>query len=283
MIELGKINKLAMVKNTEHGVYLGDKDEKVLLPRKQVPEGLSTGDEISVFVYRDSMDRLIATVNEPLIKLGEIACLKCKDVNKVGAFLDWGLEKDLFMPYKEQTVKAAVGKSYLVALYIDKSNRLSATMKIYDYLSTESSYSKDDKVTGYVYNINPEYGAFVAIDNKFNAMIGKNELLPKIKIGDVVNGRVTNVREDGKLDISMKEKAYIQMDEDAVIVLRTIEEYGGVLPFSDKASPEVIKRELNMSKNQFKRAVGRLLKEGKVSIGEKSIRRIEVSKDEERN
>ncbi len=283
MIELGKINRLKMVKSTEHGMYLSDDEERILLPKKQVPDESKAGDEIEVFVYRDSKDRLIATINSPLVKVSEVAFLKCKEVTKIGAFFDWGLEKDLFMPFKEQTVRALAGKSYLVAAYIDKSDRICATMKIYDYLSNQSPYVRDDKVRGYIYNINPEYGAFVAVDNKYNAMIGRNELLPNVKIGDSIDARVIKVREDGKLDISMREKAYIQMDTDAVIVLKAIDEFGGVLPFSDKASAEVIKREMNMSKNQFKRAVGRLLKEGKISIGEKSIRRIEVKKDEERN
>lgn len=273
MIELGKLNSLTIVKKTDFGVYLGSEQEKVLLPKKQVPEGYDIGDSIEVFVYKDSMDRLISTTNKPKVMLGELALLKCKDVNQVGAFLDWGLEKDLFLPFKEQTVRMHPGAECLVAVYIDKSDRLCATMKIYDYLSCDSPYKRDDHVTGFVYDINPEYGAFVAVDNKYNGMIAKNELFSTLKIGKTVKARVTKVREDGKMDLSTKEKAYLQMDEDSVIVMNIIEEFGGVLPFNDKASPEVIKREMCMSKNQFKRAVGRLLKEDKIIIGENSIRK----------
>lgn len=272
MIELGRINNLKIVKKTDFGVYLGDDTQKVLLPRKQVPQEAAIGDEIEVFVYKDSQDRLISTTNTPKVMVGELAVLTCKDVGKIGAFLDWGLEKDLFMPFKEQTIKARPGHEYLVAVYVDKSERLCATMKIYDYLSCESSYAKDDNITGYVYDINPEYGAFVAVDNKYNGMISKAEVFKNLKIAECVSGRVVNVREDGKLDLSIREKAYLQMDADATIVLNIIDEFGGVLPFNDKASPEVIKREMCMSKNQFKRAVGRLLKEDKIIIGESSIR-----------
>ncbi len=273
MIELGKLNTLKMISKTEFGIYLGSKAQKVLLPKKQVPEGINFGDSLEVFVYKDSSDRLIATVNRPKVMLSQVALLKCKEVGKIGAFMDWGLEKDLFMPFKEQTVKVKAGHDYLVSVYVDKSDRLCATMKIYDYLENQSPYEKDDRVTGYVYDINPEFGAFVAVDNRYNAMIGRSELFSTVKVGENISARVTNVREDGKLDLSIKQKAYIQMDTDAQLVMQAIEEFGGVLPFSDKASPEVIKREMNMSKNQFKRAVGRLLKEDKIIIGEKSIKK----------
>ena len=147
MIELGKVQKLKVVKEAEFGVYLGQDDEKVLLPKKQVPEGTRIGDEIQVFVYRDSEDRLISTTNVPKIRLGEVALLRVNDVTKIGAFLDWGLEKDLFLSFKEQTTKVVVGHEYLVALYIDKSNRLAATMKVYPYLKLAGDYEVDDVVT----------------------------------------------------------------------------------------------------------------------------------------
>ena len=157
MIELGKVQELEVVRMTERGVYLkakGDKNvESILLPKKQVLENINIGDAIEVFVYRDSEDRLIATINRPLITIGEIALLKVKEITKIGAFLDWGLEKDLFLPFKEQKGKINIGNKYLVALYIDKSNRLCATMKIYNYLSNSSPYSEHDKVKGIIYEI----------------------------------------------------------------------------------------------------------------------------------
>ncbi len=272
MIELGKVQKLKVVKEAEFGVYLGQDDEKVLLPKKQVPEGTRIGDEIQVFVYRDSEDRLISTTNVPKIRLGEVALLRVNDVTKIGAFLDWGLEKDLFLSFKEQTTKVVVGHEYLVALYIDKSNRLAATMKVYPYLKLAGDYEVDDVVTGTVYEIHPDFGAYVAVDNEYQAMIPKREVHTSLKVGDVVEARITSVREDGKLNISPNKKAYLQMDEDGLKIISVIEEYDGVLPYNDKVSPEIIERDFHMSKAAFKRAVGRLYKERKIEITEKSIR-----------
>lgn len=261
----------------DFGVYLGETAESelsVLLPKKQVPEGTKIGDDLEVFIYKDSEDRLIATTGVPKLQVGETAVLEVKEVSKIGAFLDMGLEKDLLLPFKEQNHKVRQGEKCLVALYIDKSQRLAATMRVYAYMSNQSPYKKEDRVTGTVYEIKEELGAFVAVDNQYYGLIPKRELLSSIHEGDVVEARVTKVRDDGKLDLSPKEKAYIQMDADSELVMKVIDEFDGVLPFNDKASPEVIKREFDMSKNAFKRAVGHLLKEGKIKINEKTIERI---------
>ena len=278
MIKLGEKQKLTVVKQVEFGAYLAptmeDVQEKVLLPVKQVPENVQIGDELDVFLYKDSKDRLIATTKEPKLTMGQIAELTVSQVNKFGAFLDWGLEKDLFLPFKQQTFRVKQGDTPLVSLYIDKSERLCATMNVYPYLSTDSSYGKDDKVTGCIYETSPEFGAFVAVDDKYSGLIPKKELYGEVKIGDTVTCRVTGVKEDGKLDLSIREKAYLQMETDAQKVLEVIESFDGVLPFNDKASPEVIRREMQMSKNEFKRAVGHLLKKGMIEIKEKAIRRL---------
>lgn len=276
MIELGKTQCLNVVKKVEFGVYLGTEEDKVLLPAKQVPEDIEVGDAMTVFVYRDSSDRIIATTKTPKVQLGCTAVLKVSQTGKIGAFLDWGLEKDLLLPFKEQTTHVQEGDECLVALYIDKSNRLAATMRVYDYLTNGSSYVKDSAVSGTVIEINPDYGVYLAVDNKYFGMIPKNEVFGKMHIGDTVHGRVTKVREDGKLTISLKQKAYIQMDEDSKAVYDAIAANGGSLPFTDKADPELIKSKFDMSKNAFKRAVGRLLKEGKIEIKKDSI----VSKED---
>ena len=247
MIELGKTQCLNVVKIVDFGIYLGTEEDKVLLPKKQVPQDIEVGDALTVFVYRDSSDRLIATTKTPKLELGQIAKLKVSEVGKIGAFLDWGLEKDLFLPFKEQTTHVEKGDICLTALYVDKSNRLAATMRVYDYLSCDSPYVKDSAVQGTVIEINPDYG-------------------------DTIHGRVSKVRDDHKLSISLKQKAYIQMDEDSSIIYHAIEKRGGSLPFTDKAAPEIIKAEFDMSKNAFKRAVGRLLKEGKIEIAESCIK-----------
>lgn len=281
MIELGKWQSLYMVRKSEHGVYLasdanvrGRDEESVLLPIKQVPEDLAKGQKIEVFIYRDSKDRMIATTNVPQITLGEVKVLKVVSVAKIGAFVDWGLEKDLLLPFAEQTKKVVQGEEVLVALYIDKSGRLALTMNVYEMLRSDSPYQKDDNVTGRVYEISNRFGAFVAVDDMYSALIPAKEVYPDIKIGRIVNARVTQVREDGKLTLSARQKAYMQMDVDAQHVMDIIESFDGVLPFSESASKEVIMRECGMSKNAFKRALGRLYKERKIEIGEKSVRKL---------
>lgn len=277
-MKLGEYEKLTVVKKVDFGVYLGesaDEGNPVLLPEKQVPAGTGIGDEIEVFLYKDSKDRLIATTNRPRLVLGGLAALNVLEVAKIGAFLDWGLEKDLFLPYKEMTSKVQAGDEVLVTLYIDKSRRLCASMKkLYELLSTDAPYRKDDTVNGRIYEFSRDFGTFVAVDDKYSAMIPAHEDCSHLRIGDVVEAKVLGVKPDGKLDITLREKAYLQMDADAERVMEIIEEFAGVLPFTDKASPEVIKRETGLSKNAFKRAVGRLYKERRIQITDHAIRKI---------
>ncbi len=274
MINLGEKQTLKVVKKVDFGVYLSESDgaqEKVLLPIKQVPKGLEVGSEIEVFIYKDSADRLIATTNEPKIMLGDVRMLRVKEVGRIGAFMDWGLEKDVLLPFKEQTKKVKAGDEVLCAMYIDKSSRLCVTMNVYKYLLSQSPYGKDDKVTGTVYEMSDNFGAFVAVDDIYSGLISKKELYGDIGIGDSVSARVISVKEDGRLNLSVREKAYIQMDTDADKILSMISKEGGSIPFTDKASPDLIKEKTGMSKNELKRAVGRLLKEGKIEIKPDSI------------
>ena len=278
MLRLGEIQELKVVKKVDFGVYLaeagGDPEEKVLLPKSQIPADLAVGGSIKCFLYKDSKDRLIATVNTPKLTLGEVGKCKVESVTKIGAFLEWGLEKDLFLPFHEQTFRVKPGDEVLVALYIDKSSRLCATMKIYHYLVKESPYQMEDKVEGTLYEISDNFGAFVAVDDKYSALIPKREFTKDIPVGSHISARVVEVKDDGKLTLAIREKAYMQIASDSDLVMKAIESYDGVLPFNDKASPETIRREMNMSKNEFKRAVGNLLKMGKIEITEKSIREI---------
>lgn len=278
MIKLGEKQKLTVVKKVEFGVYLAESmetaEDRVLLPAKQVPEGTAVGNTLEVFVYRDSQDRMIATTNTPKLVMGEVAELTVSQVTKFGAFLDWGLEKDLLMPFKQQLVKLQPGDNVLASLYIDKSGRLCATMNVYPNLKANSPYKKDDKVRGRVYTISNDFGAFVAVDNIYSALIPKKELYGNVKVGEDITARVTEVKADGRLNLSVRDKAYLQIEKDAQELLSIIDSYDGVLPFNDKVSPEIIKRETGMSKNEFKRAVGNLLKAGKIEIKEKVIRRL---------
>lgn len=277
MIELGKIQRLQVLREKSFGVYVGEPgsgDAAVLLPKKHVPQGTKTGDELDVFIYKDSEDRLIATTETPILQVGEVAVLEVKDVSKIGAFLDMGLEKDLLLPFKEQNHRVKAGEKCLVALYVDKSNRLAATMKVYAYMSNQSPYKKDDWVTGTIYEISEKLGAFVAVDNRYYGLIPRGEMFAPFREGEVVEARVTKVRSDGKLDLSPKAKAYQQMETDAELVMKKVDQMGGSLPFNDRVSPEVIREQFGLSKNAFKRAVGRLLKEGRITITEKTIERV---------
>ncbi len=275
-MRLGEKQKLVIVKKVDFGVYLAETEkggagERVLLPAKQTPQGASVGDTLEVFLYKDSSDRLIATTRQPALTLHEVGRLRVLTVGKIGAFLDWGLEKDLLLPFREQTRKVQEGESCLVALYIDKSGRLCATMNVYEYLSADSPYQKDDRVEGTVYETSREFGAFVAVDDKYSARIPKKELYGEVRIGEKISARVAEVKPDGRLDLSVREKAYLQIGTDAEKIMQMLECGGGLLPFTDKASPELIRSRMQMSKNEFKRAVGHLLKEGKICITEDGI------------
>lgn len=269
--ELGKKRTLMVVKKVDFGVYLGTNEERVLLPKRQVPKGIEIGDPVEVFLYKDSDDRIIATTQTPKITMGELKVLTVVDTGRIGAFLDWGLPKDLLLPFKEQTKKVSKGDEVLVALYVDKSERLCATMKVYSRLRTDSEYQKDDEVQGTVYELSDNFGVFVAVDNQYSALIPKREAFGNLKVGDRVTARVTKVREDGKLDLSVRKNAFLQMDDDADMLLKMMKENGGKIPFTDKSDAELIKEKLGISKNAFKRAVGRLLKEHKIQINKNDI------------
>ncbi|MBF1006052.1 MAG: S1 RNA-binding domain-containing protein [Lachnospiraceae bacterium] len=281
-MRLGYTQTLVAVKKTDFGLFLTDIDKKddknralgdeVLLPKNQVTEDMRVGSEIEVFLYKDSEDRMIATRLVPYIKIGEIKKLKVKEVNKIGAFLDWGLPKDLLLPFKEQIYEIKPGDEILVTVYIDLSDRLCATMDLYSRLSLLPPYQRDDMVKGTVYQVHEQFGAYVAVDNKYSALVPKKELHRELKPGDEIEARVLEVKEDGKLDLSLRQKAYVQMDADSALILDKLKQAGGSLPYQDKSSAEEIKEEFNLSKAAFKRAIGRLYKERMIVIEKDGIR-----------
>jgi len=281
-MRLGYTQTLVAVKKTDFGLFLTDiekKDDKnralgdeVLLPKNQVTEDMRVGSEIEVFLYKDSEDRMIATRLVPYIKIGEIKKLRVKEVNKIGAFLDWGLPKDLLLPFKEQIYDIKSGDEILVTVYIDLSDRLCATMDLYSRLSLLPPYQRDDMVKGTVYQVHEQFGAYVAVDNKYSALVPKKELHRELKPGDEIEARVLEVKEDGKLDLSLRQKAYVQMDADSALILDKLKQAGGSLPYQDKSSADEIKEEFNLSKAAFKRAIGRLYKERVIVIEKDGIR-----------
>lgn len=281
-MRLGYTQTLVAVKKTDFGLFLTDIEKKedknrdtedeVLLPKNQVTEDMRVGSEIEVFLYKDSEDRMIATRLVPFIKIGEIKKLRVKEVNKIGAFLDWGLPKDLLLPFKEQIYDIKSGDEILVTVYIDLSDRLCATMDLYSRLSLLPPYQKDDMVKGTVYQVHEQFGAYVAVDNKYSALVPKKELHCELKPGEEIEARVLEVKEDGKLDLSLRQKAYVQMDADSALILDKLKQAGGSLPYQDKSSAEEIKEEFNLSKAAFKRAIGRLYKERVIVIEKDGIR-----------
>lgn len=275
MIELGKIQKLKIIREAEIGIYLNTSEDSeyndILLPLKQVPQEANIGDEIEVFVYRDSEDRLIATINTPKVTLGELAVLKVIEITEIGAFLDWGLEKDLLLPFNEQVLKVEKGRKYLFGLYLDKSDRISATMYIEKLLSSDSPYKENDQVTGIIYSIKEDFGALVAVDNQYFGLIHASDFYGNYKVGSKVSTRVVKAREDGKLDLSLREKAFKQVEIDAEFILRLLDRNDGFLPFNDHSSPEEINKQFTMSKGAFKKAIGNLFKARRIKITKEGI------------
>ncbi|ONI39177.1 RNA-binding protein [Candidatus Epulonipiscium fishelsonii] len=276
MLELGKVQNLMVIQESDFGLYLAeDQDElqdKVLLPNAEIPEGTKLGDKIDVFLYKDTQDRIVATCKEPLLKLGEVAFLEVAEVTDIGAFLKWGLIKDLLLPFKEQLVKVEAGKSYVVGLYIDKTDRLCATMKVYNLLSSESPYIINKMTRGLVYRQTPEHGVFVAVDGKYHGLIINKEIYREYNIGDWIDIRIKNVRPDGKLELTERRQVNSQMEIDANQIMTILKKEDGFLPLNDKSNPNIIKEKLKMSKASFKRAVGRLLKEGVVEFANNGIK-----------
>ena len=275
MIEIGKMQKLQLIRKTEMGAYLNyqnakDRDD-ILLPKNEVPQEIELGDEIEIFVYRNSEDKIIASVSKPKLTIGELGLLRVVETTNFGAFLDWGLQKDLLLPLREQVGKISIGDLCLVGLYINNSNKICATMYIYNLLSTESPYKQNDRVRGTVYSINRDIGIFVAVDNKYHGLIHNNELYGNYAIGDYIEVRVKKVREDGKLELSFRKEAYNEIESDAQKIMARLKLSGGTLPINDNSSPDYIKAELNISKRAYKRAIGRLLKEGAIKITEEGI------------
>lgn len=271
MYNLGEFQKLFIKRFKNNGAYIGLKEIKnekldILLPKKEVLETDKIGDEIEVFVYKDNQARFVATRKIPKISLGKLETLEVMDISKIGAFLDWGLEKELFLPFKEQSMKLEKGRKYLVALYIDKSERLCATMKIRDYLTSDSPYKEGEWVEGIIYSIHKDYGAFVAVDKKYDAMIENKDIVGVLEIGEPINFRISKVKKDGRLNLVLKNLSHIEINDNANILFNIIKDRGGFLDLNDKSDPDKIKDICGMSKSSFKKAVGRLLKMKKLNL-----------------
>lgn len=277
---LGTPRELVVIREAAPGYYLGEneaagKNDQVLLPGREVKVRLEPGSRVRVFLYLDSEDRLTATENMPLIIKDQAAALQVRDVGKIGAFLDWGLPKDLMLPFREMTRHPKKGDRILVRLYIDKTGRLAASMRdLHKFLRTDSSYKKGDEVSGRVYEFGHDFGTFVAVDDIYDAMIPRSEDTSDLGIGDEIRLHVNEVKPDGKLSVSRRGRAFEEIESDAGKVMEVIGSYAGALPFTERADPAVIKRETGLSKAAFKRAVGHLYKQHLITIEDGHIRRI---------
>ncbi|MDD4439183.1 MAG: S1-like domain-containing RNA-binding protein [Tissierellia bacterium] len=280
MIKLGEMQELEVAKKVDIGIYLKSEDnekpeDRVLLPKKQVPADTKIGDKIKVFVYRDSNDRIIATVKRPKITMGKIAPLKVVEMSRIGAFLNWGLEKDLFLPFKEQIGDIKLNGEYMVGLYIDKSDRLCATMNLFKVLRTDSPYKVNDNVKGTVFSLKRGLGAMVAVDGKYLGLIHEGEIVKPLHSGQSVEVRVSNIKEDGKLDLSLKDAPRLQIDKDSEKILKALIKNKGSLSLNDDSSPEEINRILGMSKSSFKKAAGRLMKRSVIIMTKNGIKMLD--------
>lgn len=274
MYKLGIEQTLIIKRITSVGAFLNTdmaEEDDVLLPKKYLKKSKKPGDEVRVFVYKDNENRPVATTLKPKIQLGGLAILQVKDLTKIGAFLDWGLDKDLLLPFDEQVGGIKKYDYHLVALYLDKSQRFSATMKLDAYFDKNPPYKENDWVDGIIYAFNRDIGAFIIVDGKYNALLSAGEIEGIPKVGDHVHLRVKNVKDDGKLDLSHMNRSHETIGLDSEKIYNILKDNGGFLRINDKSNPKLIFSIFKMSKAQFKRAVGRLYKQRRIRIGEDGI------------
>ena len=272
MVAIGDYNDLEIIKQVDFGVYLDSDDGEILLPAKYLPAQYQLGDRIRVFVYRDSEDRIIATTLEPKAKVGDFAALPVKDATNYGAFLDWGLEKDLFVPFSNQRDKMQPGRTYLVYLYLDEnSDRIVATAKYEKYLRQDTPQLSEGQEVDLLVAGFSDLGIKVIINNQYLGMLYKNEVFRPLSVGEKTRGYIRKIREDHKIDVSLQKAGYEEVSDAADLVLDKLKAAGGKLALSDKSSPEEIYAALGMSKKTFKKAIGSLYREGKITLSEASI------------
>ena len=273
MLKIGQYNELKVSHKVDFGVYLQSDRAEILLPKKYVPEGTEPGQVLNVFVYTDSEDRLIATTLKPYATVGEFAYLKAKAVNNVGAFLDWGLEKDLFVPFKEQEKKMEEGRSYVVFIYLDlNSDRIAASAKLNKFIEKEDIDLVEGDVCELLIANQTDLGYNAIINNRYMGVIYKNEIFQPINTGDRLRGYVKRVREDKKIDLSLQKTGGEGADDARTKVLKVLKENNGFLPLTDNSSPEEITRALAMSKKAFKKAIGGLYRERLIDLAEDGIK-----------
>lgn len=272
MFLIGRYNTLKIARITASGAFLETGEGDVLLPGKFIPEGAEPGDSIDVFIYRDSEDRLVATVQKPRAVVGEFALLRVKDTTRVGAFLDWGLDKDLLLPFGEQPSPVKKGEQVLVRLYLDNSGRIAASARLEKFLRpADGSLSEGDDVELQPYSFT-DLGAKVVINNSYGGLLFRNELYARPVKGERLRGYVRKIRDDGKIDVTLRKGGAQEATSDREAILAALKANGGFLPLTDKSTPEAISELLRMSKKSFKKGAGGLYKEGLIDMTDEGIR-----------
>lgn len=273
MIEIGKTQKLKIVRDVEFGMYLTDGESDVLLPEKYIPFGCEIGDEIDVFVYNDSKDRPIAVTDEPLAKLGDIVALKVKQVTQVGAFMDIGLEKDLMVPFREQHIKLEEGKSYVVKVLLDfRTNRMIGATKLRGFLEEGNTGLEEGEEVDIIIWEKTDLGFKVIVNQKYEGLVYQNEIFENLEVGDTRKAFLKKLRDDGKIDVALQRQGYTVVRDMSTVVLQKVIDAGGVLFLGDKSTPEDIKEQLGISKKNFKKILGGLYKGGQVDIFDFEVR-----------
>lgn len=272
MIETGKYNELEVLKDSAIGFFLGEEGEEILLPRRYVPAGVKVGDALSVFVYLDNENRPVATTSKPYATVGQFGFLKAKEVNTHGAFLDWGIDKDIFVPYSEQRVEMEAGKQYLVFLYIDvRSGRIAASSKWKQFIDNDLSELENGDEVELIIAEKSDLGYKAVVNHKYEGLLYHNEIFDSIHTGDVRRGYIKLLREDGKIDLSLQQQGYEHITDSKVLILHYLKENNGLLPLGDKSTPEEIYSRLKISKKAFKKTIGGLYKERLITISDHEV------------
>src|SRR5690606_13343775 len=271
-MKLGKFNTLKILRDTRVGLFLGDENQDVLLPNKYVPKKFEIGEELDVFVYLDHEERITATTLKPYIQLGEFAYLKVNYTNEFGAFLDWGLEKDLFVPFKEQARKMETAKRYLVYMYLDeKTNRLVASSKLNQFLESENIELEVGQQVDLIVSHITELGINVIINSTYKGLLYKDEVFENLSPGKKLKGFIKAIRPDKKIDVALTKQGFEAVEEHAQKILDELRASKGFLRLNDNSHPEEVKTVLKMSKKSFKKAIGSLYKQKLISIKEDGI------------
>lgn len=273
MVQVGQYNTLKVIRVVDFGVFLDDGKEGILLPKRFLPGPLRVGDELKVFVYHDSEDRLIATTQHPLGVVGDIVALKAVTVTQQGAFLDWGLMKDLFVPKSRQLMNMRVGGTYIVKIYLDQqTGRVAATEKIEAFLSNDPLTVKEKEAVKLIVYRRTDIGYTCIINGRHTGVLHFSDIFRNIQVGDNLTGFIKTIREDNKIDLVLGEEGYQRIGGEAGKILEQLKASGGFLPYHDKSDPEDIYTNLGMSKKTFKMAIGQLFKQHVIEITDHGIR-----------